>query len=447
MERRKRFHGEEFHEFFLMAIQKKGPLTLKELEETVYAFVYHFYQFGYNVQESLHDKFFKFLSIFGLKHEESKHTKMKRWREHYEEEIEVKTECQNMVDQNLLVINDKNKYELTDKGKEEAKIATKRMEKAGKTLEEKFLSPDATAKNTVIADFFLAVMKLLAGFFTGSVGLLADGADAAVDTVSASLVWIGIKFDKEFLGTLIIILMMFVTATGVGYESIMKIWDAIFASISPISMPYLVILVEGVSLIAALFLYMYQRFVGRRNGSLVLISQSVDSKNHIYVAGVVMIGAIFSIFGIHYVDALIGVFIAAMIFLDASELSKEALFSYKGEDTDFSKYEVPFETHWHLSNLETFRTWILYSIKEDALNKKEELIDSLEITFDPEYIPILGELRSFMGEDFDFRGRFDELIKPLEKGKYLIQEGDTFILTEKGKDHVENVFKTVRLKP
>ncbi len=33
MRRRKRFHGNEFHEFFLMAIHKKGPLTLKELEE------------------------------------------------------------------------------------------------------------------------------------------------------------------------------------------------------------------------------------------------------------------------------------------------------------------------------------------------------------------------------------------------------------------------------
>jgi len=40
-------------------------------------------------------------------------------------------------------------------------------------------------------------MKLLAGFLSGSVGLIADGADATVDTVSASLVWIGIKYKKE----------------------------------------------------------------------------------------------------------------------------------------------------------------------------------------------------------------------------------------------------------
>ena len=99
------------------------------------------------------------------------------------------------------------------------------------------LSPTAAARNTVIADFFLAVMKLSAGLFSASVGLIADGADAAIDTVSASVVWAGIKFKKEFLGTLIVISMMFLTAISVGYESVTKIVDAITATIPPISLP------------------------------------------------------------------------------------------------------------------------------------------------------------------------------------------------------------------
>jgi len=40
-------------------------------------------------------------------------------------------------------------------------------------------------------------MKLAAGFLSGSVGLVADGADAAIETASASLVWIRIKCKKE----------------------------------------------------------------------------------------------------------------------------------------------------------------------------------------------------------------------------------------------------------
>ncbi|MFW6117088.1 MAG: hypothetical protein ACOC6G_00710 [Thermoproteota archaeon] len=96
------------------------------------------------------------------------------------------------------------------------------MERTAEWMESQLLSPTAAARNTVVADFFLAVMKVLTGVFTGSVGLMADGADAAIDTFSASVVWMGIKFEREFLGSLVIISMMFLTAISVGYESITK---------------------------------------------------------------------------------------------------------------------------------------------------------------------------------------------------------------------------------
>lgn len=40
-------------------------------------------------------------------------------------------------------------------------------------------------------------MELAAGLSSGSVGLVADGADAVIETASASLVWIGTKCKKE----------------------------------------------------------------------------------------------------------------------------------------------------------------------------------------------------------------------------------------------------------
>jgi len=231
---------------------------------------------------------------------------------------------------------------------------------------------------------------------------------------------------------------------SVGYESVTKIIDALTATISPISMPYLVIAVEGIALVVAAILHFYQRYVGKRNGSLALISQSIDSKNHIYVAAAVIIGAISSIFEIHFVDALIGTFVAVRILIDGFGLSKEAFSSIKGEETDFSKYEIPLERHWHLSRLETFRTWILYSIKEDNLNTKEELINSLEKTFKPKYIPILSEFRFSFGERFDFEKEFDNLIKPLLEEKFIIKKGKNFILTEDGKSRVDRIFRSIR---
>jgi len=446
LKRVRKHRSSNFQKYILMALLKEGPLSLKELEERTFAFVYHFHGFGYSLHEEVEKKVYGFLSWFGCQPEEDYSARMKKWREKHEQRIDAELECKDLTERGLIRLNEENNYELTKKGREEAEKSAEEMEKATISISDRLLSPTAAARNTVIADFFLAIMKLLAGFISASVGLIADGADAAIDTVSAFIVWAGIKFKKEFFGTLIIISMMFITAISVGYESATKIVDAITTTILPISIPYLVVTVEGIALIAAAIMHFYQRYVGKSNGSLALISQSIDSKNHIYVATAVIIGAISSIFGIYFVDALIGAFVTVRILIDGFELSKDAFSSIKGEATDLSKYKIPLEKHWHLSKLETFKIWILYSIKEDNLSTKEELINSLERTFKPNYIPVLSKYRFNLGEEFDFEKEFKNLIKPLLEEKFIIKKDKNYILTEDGKGRIDRIFRSIRYR-
>jgi len=418
------------YKFILMALLREGSLDFKELEKRLNILVNQFMILGYSIIPN------KLWLI-----EDHHHGKRKQ-RTH--EDFDVKVECEDLIKKNKIKLNKEEKYELSKIGKEEAIELTKNLEKSASRLENNLLLPAAAARNTIIIDLLLAILKLTAGFLSGSVALLADGADAAIDTVSAVVVWIGIKSKKEFLGTLIIIFMMFVTAISVGYESVSKILQFISGNILPITMPYLVIVSEGIALIFAVILFFYQRFVGKRNGSLALISQSIDSKKHIYVAATVMVGAIFSIFGIHFIDALIGAFIAIRIFIDGIELSKEALVSIKGGETDFSKYEIPFEKHWNLSKIESFRVWIMYSIKKDQLTSKKEIIASLEEAYQSSYIPILSEFKFKLGEGIDFVEKFDDLMKPLLDKKWLDEEGEKIILTRAGKERVDSIFKNMR---
>jgi cation diffusion facilitator family transporter len=429
MKKRNHPRGDTY-KFILMALLKEGPLDFKGIGERLTIFLSQFMILGYSIVPS---KFWL--------DEDSRHRRRNRKPK---KDFDVEVECEDLIKKNKIILNKDNKYELTEEGKEEAIEITNHIEKSASRLEKNLLHPTAAARNTIVIDLFLAIMKLVAGFLSGSVGLIADGADAAIDTASATVVWIGIKFKKEFMGTLIIILMMFVTAVSVGYESINKVAQFITGIVSPITMPYLVIVVEGIALICAVILFFYQRFVGKRNGSLALISQSIDSKNHIYVAGTIIVGAIFSIFGIHFIDALIGAFIALRIFIDGIELSKEALSSIRGEETDFSKYKIPLEKHWQLSKIESFKIWILYSIKKDNLTSKEEIINSLEETYKPQYIPILSEFKFNLGEGFDFKEKFNDLIRPLSDKKLLIKEDNKFIITKAGKDRVDKVFRSIR---
>jgi Co/Zn/Cd efflux system component/predicted transcriptional regulator len=445
---RERRHKGEFHEFILMALLGKGPLLYQELWDTFMQLTSHFTmgsryftEWGQNFSEKVR----RFISRLGLRPEwEHAGERRRREREREPVEPEFRKTLLELSRKGQIQLNENEQYELTDHGKKQAEKYKTDMEKGAEIFRDHILSPSATARNTVIVDLLLACIKLISGFVSGSVALIADGADATIDTASAVVVWAGIRFKKEYLGTVIIVLMMFVTGLTVGYESLTKLYGAITSTIDPIAKPYLVIAVELVALIAAVILTFYQRYVGKSNGNLALISQSVDSKNHIYVAGVVILGAIFSIVGIPFVDPLIGVYIAVRILKDAIALSREAISSLKGEETDFSAYRIPFEKHYKGYKTESFRSWILYSILEDGLRTGEELIASLEEVFKPKYVPILSEFGYSLGEGIDFKTEFNTLIMPLLDKGFLAQDGDSFELTPSGKRTIERWIKEMR---
>jgi cation diffusion facilitator family transporter len=438
---RKRSRHGDFNKFILLALLKEGPLALDEIENMTSILVSQFemvgMEFGTRIVSSIFSKFGRPAAI-----------RLNRAKQKVrQQEIDVKLECRNLQEKGLITMNQTCRFELTWEGREKAAEFDKNLKKSADILEGQFLSSSAAARNTIIVDFFLASLKLFSGIFSGSVGLLADGADAAVDTVSAAVVWLGMKIKKEILGTLIVLLMMFISGISVGYDSIRSIVDAFLGALSPLAMPYLVIITEIIALIFALVLFLYQRFVGKRNGSLVLISQSVDSKNHIFVALGVITGAIFSIFGIYFVDAFVGGFVAMRILIDGIRLSRETIASIKGEEVDLKKYEIPFEKHWEMSKLETFGTWILYSVKELKVNTRDELIHELERTFKPKYVPILTEFKFSLGKGFDFEKSFDTLVNPLVENNLLVKRNGDFLITEEGSKRITELTRMIRYQP
>jgi hypothetical protein len=210
------------------------------------------------------------------------------------------------------------------------------------------------------------------------------------------------------------------------------------------TLPYLVIAVEGIAILAAVFLFYYQRFVGKVTNSLTLISQSVDSKNHIFIGTSVIIGAIFAISGIYFVDALIGLIVGANIFKDAVGLLREAISAQKGEEEDYSQeYKLPLEKCWEENQLVAFRNWILYTLWAKESKTRPDIIRSLKRVFHPDnYIPVLSELKATCSGHYDFEGEFDTLIHPLKKHEFLIEEvEEEYYITENGEKHLEKFIK------
>jgi len=359
--------------------------------------------------------------------------------------LSVVSTCDDMVRKKWIKLTDNAAYELTAEGRVEAEGIANDMESVVHRIETHILSPSAAARNATAGYFVLALLKMLAGFFSGSVGLIADGADTTVDTASSGIVWAGIKFKKDTLGTVIILGLMFLTAAILFYDSANSIIQRVHGTLLPISMPMVVIVIELIAMLSMFVLSLYQRVVGNRNQSLALISQSIDSKNSVYSSAAVIVGVIFSLFGIYWVDAAVGAFIAVRISIDGISLTREVNKSMKGQQPEFSKFKLPIEKRFEQRRSDNFRNWILYSIYKDTLSTKHELVASLEKTFRPSYFPTkFNEFR--FGAGVDFENDFSVLIKPLVDAAYIIETNGAYSLTSKGKTFIKDTVDTLRYK-
>ncbi len=410
-QRKRRVDG-DLSESILLSLLKEGPLNLDELEKATALHTVDFSQYAQRQRV---------------------------------EPQNVQVCCGDLVSRQLIQLNSEAKYELTDKGKANAQENAWAMEKGAAMLENQFLSPSATARNTIIGYIIMSVLKLFVGLLGGSVGLIADGADTTVDTIASGIVWCGIKFKKEVVGTITVIVLMFFTSITLAVESVTSVIESFEGSFPPMSMPYLVIIIELIALLTAFIFSTYQRYVGRRSQNFSLLSQSVDSKNSMYSAAAVIVGAVFSIFGIHWVDAIVGGIIAVRISIDGVDLTRQTIRSLKGEKPDYSQFKLPFEKQIETRRMETYRNWVLYIVKNEKQATKEAIVTSLWKTFKPSYMPaVFTEFT--VGKDFDFKTNFDKIVQPLIENCYLQETDGTYFLTETGKTYLKDLIDSARYR-
>lgn len=359
-------------------------------------------------------------------------------------DFSIQKECKELLKKGFVSLDETSKYTLTAEGKDEAERIKKTLMENAEFIRRNFLSVEAAARNTTIIKVFLTFLKISVAFVSGSIAILADGADEFMDVISAAILWLILKRRKEIVGTIIIILMMFVTSFGIGYKSIDSIYRMIsFGGSCVIQVPYLVVFTEFVALIFAFTLSMYQRFVGKQNKSLTLLSQSLDSRNHVYISLMVIFGVVLSVYKIYYIDVFIALGIAGKFFFDAVKLSKEAFLHAKGREMGFLLEDSNMENFWKKHKVTSFRRWILYSVGE-GLRTKEELIHSLKKAFCSSSIPFLDEFRFKMGKGVDFSMEFDNLMKPLLEEGLVAKRGDFFELTRDGKKMLRNILGKMR---
>ena len=111
---------------------------------------------------------------------------------------------------------------------------------------------------------------------------------------------------------------------------------------------------------------------------------------------------------------------------------------------DFSKYRTFMEAGFEKTRDNSFRNWILFTIKEKETARKEEIIIALKTVYEPDYVPIMSEFNINLGKGYEFDNEFEKLMQPLLEYELISKADGKYRLTRKGTSKVNRTFRTFR---
>jgi len=235
-------------------------------------------------------------------------------------------------------------------------------------LVKKLGSPETVGKVSLALHLMLAAVKLPAGILSGSIGLINDGIDTLLDAFCSILVLFGMRFDQEKASNLFLILLML----GTGGLAMVSAIKRLFNPIQP-QVDWFTFFSALASAALCTGLYLYQRFIGLRSNSLALIAQSVDSRNHIIVAGSVTVGLIAALLNFPLLDTIIGLIVAGVILFSAFQLAAETIKNLQTGEFDLSHFTMGITERYNRFRQNQLYAWLLFIIKEENLHNREEI--------------------------------------------------------------------------
>jgi cation diffusion facilitator family transporter len=178
------------------------------------------------------------------------------------------------------------------------------------------------AKLSVLTLLAIGVVELIVGFWTGSLGLKADGVDSLSDSVVSLIVWVGLHYSRrrpdarfhfgyhkvESLSALVVSFAMVGVATYIMYNAYRT-----FLNPTAITSPTLALVTLAVCGSISAYRAFQMRTIAKKYG---LLSLRTDANNSIKDATgtiVVFVSIIGSSLGVHALDAVGGMIISIYI--------------------------------------------------------------------------------------------------------------------------------------
>ena len=176
----------------------------------------------------------------------------------------------------------------------------------------------------IFGNIFLLLIKATIGLITHSQSMIADSVNSASDIIASLMTFIGNKISSEpkdkdhnfghgkaeYIFSLFISITMIVVSLKILIDSASSLINKTYFEFS-----WILIIVCIITIITKFILYLYTKKLYKKYDNILLKSNFKDHKNDCMVTTCTLISIIFGLFGIYWVDGLVGIGISIWILL------------------------------------------------------------------------------------------------------------------------------------
>ena len=197
----------------------------------------------------------------------------------------------------------------------------------------------------IVVNIILAIAKYFAGIISGSISVTADAINNLSDAGSSIISLIGVKLsakpaDKdhpyghgrvEYITALAVSFFVLLMGVELFKSSVDKILNP-----APVKFSILSLIILAVSILAKLWLGLFNKRLGEKIDSAPMMAVMKDSFSDCLATGVALIAIVVSAFSDISIDGYLGVVVAGFIFLAGFNILKETMADLLGKPADKS---------------------------------------------------------------------------------------------------------------
>ncbi len=200
----------------------------------------------------------------------------------------------------------------------------------------------------IVCNFFLFVLKLVVGLILKSISVTSDAFNNLSDTASSLIVIVGTKLGNmhpdeehpfghgrlEYISSLIISFIIML----VGFELLKSSAGKIFSP-TPVKYSIGLIVILSASVFVKLWMFFYNRFLGKKISSGVLMAASADSLSDAISTSIVIISVIAGNFVSFPLDGIMGALVSLVVMYSGFGIAKNTIDLLLGSSPDLETVE------------------------------------------------------------------------------------------------------------